>query len=170
MPFVLVLPFIVIGIVIATVKKAAEQNQRAEAQRRAAQMQREQDASEGQASYTPIRPTVQAPPVRRSEPVPRTTVQKAYQSPLAQQSQAHPKHDDCSLRPDAKAQQAPPWKHPQHEDCSLDSETASKPEPYSVGNRVPALQGEGTTLDFTPDNIVRGVLFSEIFGKPKALR
>ena len=169
MPFVLILPLIVIGIVIATTRKAAEQNKRAEAQRRAAQMQHEA-AVGGQATHSPVKPSVQATPVRRVEPTPTPrTVQKAYSSPLAK-AQAHPEHEDCSLRPDAKAPQSPPWKHPQHDECSLDRETASKPEPYTVNPRNTALRGEGIHLDMTPDNIVRGVLFSEIFGKPKALR
>ncbi len=54
--------------------------------------------------------------------------------------------------------------HAEHDLCALDSDGSEKTE------AVPALQTGGTSLNLTPDNIVRGVLFSEIFGKPKSLR
>lgn len=172
MRFTLVLPLIVLGIVITIIKKAAEQNKRAEEMRRAAQKQAEQPAFEGQQSYTPVRPSVQVPPVRKATPAPQSvpSVGKAYQSPLAKPAQTHPTHDDCSLRSDAKKAPTPPWQHPEHEDCSLDEGTASKPAPYSLKKNGSALRTGGTDLDFTPDSVVRGVLFSEILGKPKALR
>ena len=173
MPFVLVLPLIVIGIVIAASKKAAEQNKRAAAARRnLEQAERNNIPTEGQANYTPVRPSVQVPPVRKAPTAPRPaqTAGKAYQSPFAQQkTQVHPKHEDCSLRPDSTVKPAPPYQHPKHEDCSLDEQTASKPEIYTAKKGVP-MQSEGTKLDFTPDKILNGVLYSEIFGKPKALR
>ena len=163
MPFILVLPFIVIGIVIAATKKAAEQNKRAEAQRRAAQMQQQKTASEGQASYTPVRPSVQPSAVRRAQPTIKT---QAYQSPLGKAAQTHPQHEDCSLRPDAKVAPAPPWKHPQHEDCSVPNIDSDANGTHAV----PAVQTGGATYRFTPDEVLNGVIFSEILGKPKALR
>ncbi|MBR4905439.1 MAG: hypothetical protein IKZ44_01130 [Clostridia bacterium] len=172
MPFFLVLPFIVIGIVLATVKKTAEQNKRAEAQRRAEEMQTRQSAAEAK-PYTPVRPSVQVPPVREAAPTPRTTptVQSARTAPrVTTQKQTHPQHDECALRPDQKTASVPPWKHPQHDECSLEPDTAAKPEAYAVQRRVPALHNSAADMDLTPENILRGVIFSEVFGRPKALR
>ena len=172
MEFFAVFPLIVIGIVIAVARKAAEQNKRAEAQRRAAQMEREA-AFGGQASQSPVRPSVQVPPVREATVTPRTTPTVRPTSPaprVTTPKQTHPQHDECALRPDQKTASTPPWKHPQHEDCSLDSDTAGKPEAYTVQKRVPALQNSAADLDLTPENSLRGVIFSEVFGRPKALR
>jgi len=173
MPFFLVLPFIVIGIVIATVKKTAEQNKRAEAQRRTEEMQASLNKQPDPKPYTPVRPSVQVPPVREAAPTQRTTptVQTARTAPrVTTQKQTHPQHDECSLRPDQKTASKAPWQHPQHDECSLDAETAAKPEAYTVQRRVPALQNSAADLDLTPENILRGVIFSEVFGRPKALR
>ena len=172
MPFFLVLPFIVIGIVIATVKKTAEQNKRAEAKRRTEEMQASMTKPDPK-PYTPVRPSVQAPPVRGAAPTPRTTptVQSARTAPkVMTQKQTHPQHDECALRPDSKKAPTPPWQHPEHEECSLDSDTTAKPEAYTVQRRAAALHNGNADLELTPENILRGVIFSEVFGRPKALR
>jgi hypothetical protein len=78
----------------------------------------------------------------------------------------HPGHDFCSLKPDSPKDQA----HPQHDMCALQPEDAKEQKASQTRTGVPALQTGGTALNLTPDNIVRGVLFSEIFGKPKSLR
>lgn len=151
MPFFLVLPLIVIGIVIAFSKKAAEQNKRAEAQRRAAQAQTEQVETEGQASYAPVKPSVQVPPVRKAEAAPKSTptVQKAYQSSFA--------------KPDKKM-------HPEHEFCALRPEDETAKNPSHASEHVSKRQSPESALLFTPDQIRNGVILSEILGKPKALR
>ena len=57
-------------------------------------------------------------------------------------------------------------KHPEHELCALRPEEA---HPQGAAH-AEVSHNAGSLLDFTPDNILRGVLFSEVFGKPKALR
>ncbi|MBQ5992648.1 MAG: hypothetical protein IJL62_08975 [Clostridia bacterium] len=165
MPIFALFPIVIIGIVIAAVRSAAEQKKRQEIQRRAQEAQREEAVSEGQANYNPVKPSVQVP-VRRAEPAPRPapTVQKAYQSPLANAQkpaqQMHPGHDFCALRPDdPKAKD--PKKHPEHDLCAL------RPD---AGQPHGTVQTAGSPLNLTPDAILNGVIFSEIFGKPKALR
>lgn len=163
MPVFALLPIIVIGIVIAVSRSAAEQKKRAEQARRAAQMQAEAPVQEGQTSYTPVRPSVQIPGSKREAAA--TAAQKTNQSPLTKPSKPaqsmHPGHDYCALRPDdPKAQNGG---HPEHDDCAL------RPEERKGSASAAAITG-GTPLSLEPDDIVRGVLFSEILGKPKALR
>lgn len=171
MPFFLVLPFIVIGIVIAAVRKTAEQNRRAEAKRRAREAQAANEPVSQSRPYTPVKPSVQVP-VREVSPTPRTTptVNPARAAQSVRTSATHPHHEDCALRPDSKTASTPPWQHPHHDDCALDSDTASKPEAYAVQRHGSALQNDGADLELTPENILRGVIFSEVFGRPKALR
>ena len=162
MPVFALLPIIVIGIVIAVSRSAAEQKKRAEQARRAAQMQAEAPVQEGQTSYTPVRPSVQIPGSKREAAA--TAAQKTNQSPLTKPSKPaqsmHPGHDYCALRPDDP--NAKNGGHPEHDLCALDPEDKKAPA------TVP--QSGNTLLNFTPDNILRGVLFSEVFGRPKALR
>ena len=61
MPIFALFPIVIIGIVIAAVRSAAEQKKRQEIQRRAQEAQREEAVSEGQANYTPVKPSVQVP-------------------------------------------------------------------------------------------------------------
>ena len=68
MPFLMILPLVVVGIVIATTRKAAEQKKRAEALRREEQVQSNQPAFEGQATYVPVKPSVQTYPVQKAAP------------------------------------------------------------------------------------------------------
>ena len=149
-----VLPLIVVGVVIAIVLRSVEQNRRQEAQRRAAEMKQPQTPSEGQAQYTPVRPSVQAAPVRR-EPAfrPEGTAVKG--------PSMHQEHDLCALKQETPNANG---KHPEHDDCALRPE--ERKEPASAA----AAKTGGTLLSLEPDDIVRGVLFSEILGKPKALR
>ena len=150
MLFVMVWPLIIIGIVIAVTRITTQQRRRAEAQKRAEQVQEEQPVTEGQASYTPVKPSVQIPSARKAQTAPKSTptVQNAYRSPFAQPLQKHPEPDMCALQPEEPKKNTAPHEHA----------------------AIPALQSSGANLNLTPDNIVRGVLFSEIFGKPKALR
>jgi hypothetical protein len=169
MPFAALLPFVIVGIVIAVLRNGAEQKKRAEAQRRQAQMQAETpESGEGQARYTPVKPSVQAPPVRKApEPRPVPNMQTPFRSQMAKpEKQMHAGHDFCALRPDPPKGKT----HPEHEMCALrpDESGASETAHAHAADRTQA--NSGTILDFTPDNIVRGVLFSEIFGRPKALR
>ena len=152
-------PLIAAIIIITTAARSAEQKKRAEAQR----MQQAQETAasvEGQASYTPVRPTVQAPPVRQAAAAPMRP--DAY-------GRVHPQHSDCALRPDQKKPQ-PANKHPQHDLCSLDENAPGNSEALKKSNAASAQKPGGTILNFTPDNILRGVVFAEVFGKPKALR
>ncbi len=169
MPFILVLPFIVIGIVVAISKKTAEQNRRAEAQRRAAQMQAEQTASEGQASYVPVRPSVQVPPVRKATPAPNMpqAAQKTYQSSISKApDQMHAGHDFCALRPDTTKGKS----HPDHDNCSLRPEDSDAVDTLHASKDSAVQKSSGFDLSFTQDQILNGVIFSEILGKPKALQ
>lgn len=167
MPVFALLPIIVIGIVIAVSRSAAEQKKRAEQARRAAQMQAEAPEQEGQTSYTPVRPSVQIPGSKREAAA--TAAQKTNRSPLTKPSKPaqsmHPGHDYCALRPDdPKADD--PDQHPDHELCSLDPEEIVQEVPEGAS----AAQGGGMPLNLAPDAILNGVIFSEVFGKPKALR
>ncbi len=141
MPFILVLPMIVFGILI-TVLKAAEHKKRAQAQQNAPQMQQQQAASEGQASYTPVKPSVQTPSARKVQPT--AIAQKEYKASFTQ-SQKHPEHDLCALRPD------------EHEE-------------QEAHTGASAQHNGKTPVSFSSNNILQGIIYSEIFGKPKALR
>ena len=183
MPFVLVLPFIVIGFFIAASRKA-EQTKRAEAQRRERQL-REHDNERPQP--TPVRPSVQVPgsvregprPEERAQPrvgprvqnpsadrsptqaaSPRAQTPRTAASPAknAKPQHMHEQHDFCALRPDPPKGQS----HPEHDMCALSSEQKSV--------RTSARSNDNALLNLTPEQVLRGVVFSEIFGKPKALR
>ena len=160
MPFFIILPFIVIAIVIFA-SRSAEMKRQQEFRRRQAEQEQAQRSAppSGQNQPTPMRPTVR-PTVTVQ---PRTAAPAPQKSTFAAQA-THPQHDDCALRPDQKLR-TPPQKHPQHEDCSLSPETAA-----SASYSEPARQSAGTLLNYSPGNILQGVVFSEIFGKPKALR
>ncbi len=56
----------------------------------------------------------------------------------------------------------PKQMHPEHDLCALRSD-----DPHA---QQTANASEGTLLNFTPNNILKGILYSEIFGKPKALQ
>ena len=170
MPFVLVLPFIVIGIVIAAAKKA-EQMKRAEAQNRERQL-REQGVPQPQP--TQVRPAAQAPKPVREGPRPGERVQPQVsprmQKPAAERKQApaqmHQGHDFCALRPDSPKGKT----HPDHDLCSLRAEDANAGKPTHTPSGASAQQCGGIHLNFTQDQILNGVILSEILGKPKALR
>ncbi len=170
MPFVLVLPFIVIGIVIAFTRKA-EQAKRAEAQQRERQL-REQNF--GQPQPTPARPSVQVAKPAREGPRPGERVQPQVsprmQKPAADRkpvpAQMHQGHDFCALRPDT-AKGKP---HPDHDLCSLRPEDSKAQKAPNAPVNAAAKQHAGTLPSFTPDQILNGVILSEILGKPKALR
>lgn len=149
MPLLIVLPFIFIGIAAAVMRYSAEQNKRAEAQKRARERQisERQVPSERPAAAAP-RPTVQVPkPSLGSTPAQKQSGAAATRKdrlPVSQpSSQSHPEHDLCALRPEDQV------------------------NPRTAQTRT---QNDGTPLDLTPEKILNGVLFSEIFGKPKALR
>jgi outer membrane biosynthesis protein TonB len=158
MPFFALLPFIIIAIVIASARSAEMKKQQVLKRRQAEQEQAAKSAPTPQKKPpVPARPTVR-PTVMQPRTQSTVTAQTKTNAP---QKQVHPQHDDCALRPDQKVTTSA-QKHPQHEDCSLRPETVS-------ASGASAANG-GTPLNFTPDNILRGVIFSEIFGKPKALR
>ena len=101
----------------------------------------------------PIRPSVQVfEPVRKAV--------NAAQPAVKQESKQHPQHDLCALREEKPVKNGA---HPQHDMCALDAHTVQARADDST-------QPAGTVLNFTPDNILRGVIFAEVFGKPKALR
>lgn len=170
MPVFIFFPIIIgVGVVIASIaaSRQSEQKKRAEQARRAAQMQAEAPEQEGQTSYTPVRPSVQIPGSKREAAA--TAAQKTNRSPLTKPSKPvqsmHPGHDYCALRPDdPKADD--PDQHPDHELCSLDPEEIVQEIPEGAS----AAQGGGMPLNLAPDAILNGVIFSEVFGKPKALR
>ena len=158
MPFFIVLPFIIIGVVVFYARNAAEQKKRAEqAKRQAERIPWEKPQT--RPSATVPRPTVQTPAPARSSvpttiptpaaaPVRTPPIQKTNRSPFSQPTQQkHPEHDLCALRPEDPKPQEP-----------LQPQTCA------------AQQTNGGLLNFTPDRILNGVIFSEIFGKPKALR
>jgi len=151
MPLLIVLPFIFIGIAAAVMRYSAEQNKRAEAQNRERERQipEQQVPTKRPAAATP-RPTVQDPkPSFGSTPAqkqPVSAAKRADRSTVSQPSkQSHPEHDLCALRPEDQA------------------------DPDVAQTHAPK-QSNGTPLNFTSERILNGVLFSEIFGKPKALR
>lgn len=158
MPFAVVLPFVIVGVVIAILRKSVEQNKRQEAQRRAAQMQQEQTVTEGQATYKPVKPSVQVPPVRKASP--------AWAEGTAPKgSLMHQGHDLCALKKeDPKAKN----KHPEHDLCALEPDKVNAQN--NAHKKTEAPNAHGVRLDFTPDQILNGVILSEILGKPKALR
>lgn len=160
MGFAAILPFIIIGIIIGAVRRSAIKQQ--EARRRAAveeqQAQRTQTVTRPEPQPT-VRPSVQVP--TRSEGPKANERVKPIEPRFP--SNAHPEHDDCALRPETPPKTVAGQKHPSHDDCALrpDEHAASAPVQKNSGN---------APLELTSDQILRGVLFSEIFGKPKALR
>lgn len=170
MPFAIVLPFIVIMVIITVARASAEQKKREAAKRRLEQMQMEQSVSvEGQAAYTPVRPSVQVPPVRRplTTPTPTPNVQKTMQTTSAARPQKmHPNDELCALRPDPPVKKGAEQKHPEHELCALRPEQDHAEKPAAI----PSLKLAGSTVNFSANEILTGVLFSEIFGKPKAMQ
>ena len=164
MPVFALLPLIVIGIVIAVARNAAATKQR-EAQARAArERQNAAPVPPLQQTPTPVRPSVRIPTPAQEGPrsEERVRLEARVQPKPAQKAQKmHADHDFCALRPDdPKAQNGG---HPEHDDCAL------RPEERKGSASAAAITG-GTPLSLEPDDIVRGVLFSEILGKPKALR
>ena len=177
MPFAALLPFVVIAIIIAAIKSAETKRQQ-ELKRRQAQEQTQTAAPAPAARpVQPVRPTVHPTVIT---PAQQTTLRPASDPhtssaakpaaprnaarPAAQRTPTasiHPEHDLCAIREDSK-KPVPSGKHPEHDLCSLD-ETVHTAEAASQ-------KTAGPVLNFTPDNILRGVVFSEIFGKPKALR
>lgn len=173
MEFAALIPIIIIGVVITMIRSAG-QKQRQEAKRRAqAERQGSEIPAAPQQPYRPVRPTVQTPsdvpPVRTAAPQPKplSGAYVPHEGPPAPEKKLHPEHDNCALDArlaEQKAKRAAEKAHPQHDMCALREDTPHAASP------VPAAETAGTTLNLTPDNIVRGVLFAEIFGKPKALR
>lgn len=163
MPVFALLPLIVIGIVVAVARNAATTKQR-EAQARAArERQNAAPVPPRQQTPTPVRPTVRVPAPAQEGPQPEERVRlepRVQPKPAQKAQQMHPDHDFCALRPDDP--NAKNGGHPEHDLCALDPEDKKAPA------TVP--QSGNTLLNFTPDNILRGVLFSEVFGRPKALR
>ena len=143
MRFMMFLPLIVVVFVIVATKKAVEQKKRAEAIQRAEQMK--QAAAQAEAQRAPVRPSVQTQTVRKDPPA-RKPTPSAVQSKSAQRTAA------------------PQNKHPQHDLCALRPEEAGKEPKNSAEN------AEGSILDYDPKSILQGVIFSEVLGKPKALR
>ena len=143
MPFLMFLPLAVIAVVIIASKKAAEQKKRVEAMQRAEQMKRA--TSQAETPNSPVTPSVQVPPVRGAATMQRTAPAVPKQKPapkVAASQQKHPQHDLCALRPD----------------------TPANPSEASEASHT------GSVLSYEPNSILQGVIFSEILGKPKALR
>ncbi len=173
------LPLIIIGAVISLAVRTAEQKKRQAAQRRAdverQQAQQNMPPVQPKQPYVPVRPTVQAPaPARQAAPAPKpkpADMKPRVGSgafvpmegpPIKNGQKLHQDHDFCSLpTEDPKARKG---QHPDHDLCAL------RPDDPKTRQAAIAPQGGGTILNLTPDNIVSGVLFSEILGKPKALR
>ena len=143
MRFMMFLPLVVIVFVIVASKKAAEQKKRAEAIQRAEQMK--QVAAQAEAQRAPARPSVQNQTVRKEPPARKPTP-----------SAVHTKS--------AQKTAAPQTKHPQHDLCALRPDEAGRETPAAAQN------AEGSILDYDPKSILQGVIFSEVLGKPKALR
>ena len=175
MDFAALIPIIIIGVVITMIRSAG-QKQRQEAKRRAmAEQQKETTVPVAPPKpLEPVRPTVQvpkpSPQTARTgvpQPKPAAPAYTPHEGPPSPERKLHPEHDNCSLDArlaEYKAKKASEKAHPQHADCAL------RPETGHAVSSVPATEAAGTDLNFTSDNILRGVIFSEIFGKPKALR
>ncbi len=170
------LPFIGF-VVFAIIRASAEQKKREEARRNAQGTQSQQPAYEGQTSYSPVRPSVQTTPVRGAATWQGTAGNARPQNSsfTSQQKPAqkmHPDHEYCALRPDAASAKDPrskntSQKHPEHDLCALRPE--NNQSATADASPVPALQVGGIQMNFTPNQVLSGVLFSEIFGKPKAM-
>ena len=174
--FLFFLPFIGF-IVFAIVRASAEQKKREEAKRREQDPNWRQSAFTGQTTpNSPVRPSVQATPVREAATWQGTAAnaRPLNAAPVSQQKQPqkmHPDHEYCALRQDAASTQDPrsrntSQKHPEHDLCALRPEQSAA---TANATPVPALQVGGIQMNFTPNQVLSGVLFSEILGKPKAM-
>ena len=173
MPFAAFIPFIIIGIVIAFARRSAEQQRKQqEARRRAAQAQTVGEQKVPTINRTPqptVRPTVQVPEPAREVPRPLPT------NPYVQSAAPKAKPAASALKPRTQVRPQPAYEgvpvttpmHKDHDLCAVEEDPKGSLTPHAA---VSAVSGGGTLLDLKPDNIVRGVLFSEIFGKPKARR
>ena len=176
--FLFFLPFIGF-IVLAIVRASAEQKKREEAKQREQQDPNwRQTAFTGQTtSNSPVRPSVQTTPVRGAATWQGTSANArpqntSFASQQKQPQKMHPGHDYCALRPDASSAQDSrsrntSQKHPEHDLCALRPE--NNQSATADTSPVPALQVGGIQMNFTPNQVLSGVLFSEIFGKPKAM-
>lgn len=86
--------------------------------------------------------------------------QAAPKAPTPQKM--HPQHEYCAVRSDAPAKSVAQQPHPDHDLCAL--------TPDAVPAHAAVQAQGGAALSFAPDKILQGVLYAEIFGKPKALR
>lgn len=162
--FFIVIPLILISIVFS-VMHSAEQKKRQEAQRQAMEQQAQRTFRPAPAPQTPrpaVRPTVQVPtPARQAAAAPRTApaVQNPYQAAYErmQKQTVHPKHADCAVTNDY----AKTTGHPQHDDCAV-TDTHDPQSPMKAAAQP--------LLGFAPNQILQGVLYAEVFGKPKALQ
>lgn len=160
MGFAAILPFIIIAVIIGVMRYSAQKQQ--EARRRAAveeqQAQRTQPETHAEPQTT-VRPSVHVPTPSEGPKVNERVkpIEPRYST------KAHPVHDDCALRPETPPKTVAGQKHPSHDDCALRPDEHAEPA-AAVSNSGKA------PLELTPDKIMEGVLFSEIFGKPKALR
>lgn len=174
MQFTAIIPLIIIGIVITLARSSAERKKQQQAARRRALDERNREP--------------QVPPVIRQTPQPPQptvrvpeAVRKAVQAEQRPKPQPKPQPKPAprvvltegvgtegpgTLIPRVGSDPHPKQKHPEHDMCALRPEEQEH-NAASVGTS--AVQN-GLTLDLSPENILRGVLFSEIFGKPKALR
>ena len=183
MPFLIFFPIIIgVGVVIASIaaSRQSEQKKRQEAQSRAAAEQQASVSAPPQTKpLTPVQPSVQTPksafdaertpaaranaPQSAAQAGQRQSQQMPRVKPQPKPLQMHPDDDHCALRPDdPKAQN--PEEHLDHDLCAL------RPDEPEAQEAASAAQGNTDLLAFTPDNILRGVVFSEIFGKPKAMQ
>ena len=178
MGFAAFIPLIIIGFVITLVTSSAERKKQQAAQK----MKREYETRNTDPNVPPVRPQPQ--PVRPARPTTDTVhmpeaVRKAVQPGSVQKPQPRVAPRTFSAEgvgtegpgkiiPRIKSDPHPQQKHPEHDLCALSPED-TKPQEAAQAH-APALETSGVVLSFTPNNIVRGVLFSEIFGKPKGLR
>jgi hypothetical protein len=149
MPFFALIPLFLIWAVVSALLRAEHVKKQQAAKRNAEQFrgEPEQPASRGSdGQLRPVRPSVQVPPQAQS---PRTPVSATRQTkPEARKTPGEPAA--------VKRPSAPPAP-------ALDPEPLHQP--------VPAVSTQAASpLSFEPQSILQGVLFAEIFGKPKALR
>lgn len=171
MPFLALLPLIIVGVIISITSRAAAVRKQEEARKRATAF----DERQSNPQMPPVRPQAPQPPKPTVQPPQYTQ----YVPPVRLQTQqptqprtTQPNTHAAAMKPSTVSSRVSGYEgkptqakmHTDHDLCALESEDSVQ------AAAVPARQSVGTTLALTPDNIVRGVVFAEIFGKPKALR
>lgn len=144
----LFVPAIIFGIFFFVFSQIAKK------QRAQANANRQANEAAGGDARPPQTPVMQRPaPQARPNPAP------ARPQPNVSAPKTAPRPNPNVNRP---AQKAPQQMHPEHDLCALRADGTDAQTAVQSAVRV--------LPNLTQDNIVKGVVFSEILGKPKALR